>query len=717
MTLSSAFAEQRHANRPTSAAGNASGPEPVKTTRAARAYRTHLPLNPASIPVNFFAHRPIEPSHPVSFNTLLPLQRKLAIGATSDPLEAEADRVADQVMGMAAPSPQLNVSGAGPAVRRKCACEGSGAECPECQKKKEEKLQRKAQSPAPVEAPPIVHNVLRSPGQALDSETRAFMEPRLNHDLSRVRIHTGPSAEASARAVNALAYTVGQDAVFAAGQYNPRTHEGRRLLAHELSHTIQQSSGHDAAAGSSTNGGAHGVLQRQHNSGDPQGTPGQLPPVQVPGAGITVIPGPPDLTSLAGLTVPLPSSLRLTNALSAGSGPTFVADVAPRRLVLTLLDGIDLSTSTRSGTPPNSAPSAENQARIRLIRPVLIFNTASQTFHGHATLQIQSDYSPALHGPTELDVIIDSTELGEFTGRVGIGPLHANFSLRLHYQTERLEQVLSPAFRPQGGLAGFSARFQQILRDTIPGIRLENFRGALDSLVRSFQAGHIQGGEFAERTVALLASSLPPSISAENVRTAVNQFVHEISYPSLNVSGTAGIGGLPFTFFGAEAPTTAPIAHPLPGAPTNFPINAYAAGVVAAPAGAITQTPVPAVGVTATSFNERRGMSVTGAVLPTISPTAISAGQGFVSEFPTYAYAEVSYVRRISRDLDMGVRLTVDINTAQVWGPRATPPADPAARLSQSIQNYQTAAGQAPGTDTPPTPNLGISVFGRFSGL
>jgi hypothetical protein len=191
------------------------------------------------------------PTSPRSFFPLplLPLQRKLAIGSTTDSLEAEADRVADRVMGMSAPSPQSVASGAAPAIRRKCACEGSGSECPECQKKKEEKLQRKVQSPlqaqlpAPVEAPPIVHQVLRSPGQQLDSATRSFFEPRLGHDLSHVRVHTDAEAAESAHAVQALAYAVGDNVAFAAGQYSPHSTEGRRLLAHELAHVAQQRSG------------------------------------------------------------------------------------------------------------------------------------------------------------------------------------------------------------------------------------------------------------------------------------------------------------------------------------------------------------------------------------------------------------------------------------------------------------------------------------------
>jgi hypothetical protein len=88
--------------------------------------------------------------------------------------------------------------------------------------------------------PPIVHEVLASPGQPLDTATRAFMEPRFGHDFSRVRVHSDSRAAESARAVNALAYTVAQDVVFGEGRYAPHTSEGRKLLVHELTHVVQQ---------------------------------------------------------------------------------------------------------------------------------------------------------------------------------------------------------------------------------------------------------------------------------------------------------------------------------------------------------------------------------------------------------------------------------------------------------------------------------------------
>jgi hypothetical protein len=89
-------------------------------------------------------------------------------------------------------------------------------------------------------APPIVHDVLRSPGTALDERVQAFMGPRFGHDFTHVRVHTDARAAQSAVAVGARAYTVGQDIVFASAAYAPGSADGRRLIAHELSHVVQQ---------------------------------------------------------------------------------------------------------------------------------------------------------------------------------------------------------------------------------------------------------------------------------------------------------------------------------------------------------------------------------------------------------------------------------------------------------------------------------------------
>jgi hypothetical protein len=106
---------------------------------------------------------------------------------------------------------------------------------------KTEVLQRRTTSPAePVAVPATMNDVLGSPGRPLEPGSRSFMETRFGHDFSRVRVHTNAKAAESTQTLNALAYTVGRDVVFARQQYRPVTASGRQLLAHELTHVVQQ---------------------------------------------------------------------------------------------------------------------------------------------------------------------------------------------------------------------------------------------------------------------------------------------------------------------------------------------------------------------------------------------------------------------------------------------------------------------------------------------
>ena len=143
------------------------------------------------------------------------LQAKLSMGASHDPLEQEADRVADQVM--AAPAHSA-VSGVPPHIQRFMG-------------------QATGQTGT---APASVDRVLSSSGRPLEPALQHDMEQRFGHNFSRVRVHSGAAAEQSARDVNAHAYTVGHNMVFDAGRFAPGTHEGRRLIAHELTHVVQQ---------------------------------------------------------------------------------------------------------------------------------------------------------------------------------------------------------------------------------------------------------------------------------------------------------------------------------------------------------------------------------------------------------------------------------------------------------------------------------------------
>src|ERR1700724_1587233 len=114
-------------------------------------------------------------------------------------------------------------------LQRKCDCgqHTGGGECEDCKKKKG-MLRRSAHGTAgQTTAPPIVHEVLRSPGQPLDTGTRRSLEHRLGQDFSSVRVHADRRSEESACAVSALAYTVGNHIVFGANQYAPRTDAGQ----------------------------------------------------------------------------------------------------------------------------------------------------------------------------------------------------------------------------------------------------------------------------------------------------------------------------------------------------------------------------------------------------------------------------------------------------------------------------------------------------------
>jgi hypothetical protein len=179
--------------------------------------------------------------HNTAFDfTKVGIQPKFKVSHPGDTYEQEADRVAEQVMRMSIENPIT------PAklkdekrVNRKCsACE--------LRKEKENELNisRKYSTTSNLEATgetaSEIKNILTSTGSPLDSSAKEFMESRFNYDFSNVRIHTDKRASKSANSVNALAYTMGRHIVFGEGQYLPDTLEGRTLLAHELTHVVQQ---------------------------------------------------------------------------------------------------------------------------------------------------------------------------------------------------------------------------------------------------------------------------------------------------------------------------------------------------------------------------------------------------------------------------------------------------------------------------------------------
>jgi hypothetical protein len=162
------------------------------------------------------------------------IQTKLAINKPGDAHEQEADRIADQVM--SAPAHGLNHHIL-PRIQRLV-----------------------GQSNAQIDtAPTSVDQALASPGQQMEPTLQQDMERRFGYDFSQVRVHCGTLAEQSARDINAHAYTVGNNIVFGAGRYTPNNAKGKQLIAHELTHVVQQASGI-----------CHNFIQRRSGCSDPQ---------------------------------------------------------------------------------------------------------------------------------------------------------------------------------------------------------------------------------------------------------------------------------------------------------------------------------------------------------------------------------------------------------------------------------------------------------------
>ncbi|MEO0375316.1 MAG: DUF4157 domain-containing protein, partial [Cyanobacteria bacterium P01_A01_bin.17] len=159
------------------------------------------------------------------------IQTKLTVGQPNDKYEREADRVAEQIMRMPAVASMGNVGTQfrPPTIQRMCAT------CDE-----EKKLQTKEMSGSTPEVTPAIASCIQSlqgSGQPLSASTRFFFESRFRHDFSKVQTYTDAI---STHNFNARAYTVGHNIVFAPGQYAPETNAGKRLLAHELTHVVQQ---------------------------------------------------------------------------------------------------------------------------------------------------------------------------------------------------------------------------------------------------------------------------------------------------------------------------------------------------------------------------------------------------------------------------------------------------------------------------------------------
>jgi hypothetical protein len=237
-------------------------------------------------------------------------QAKLTVSQPGDRFEREADQVADHVMRM--PGPAL---GQPPQIQRLC------SEC-------EEQLHRK-------EAPEAqVHDFQSAGGAFFPESERSYFEPRFGRDFGAVRIHTDAPAAETARTLGALAFTVGSDIVFARGQYAPHTSDGRRLLAHELTHVVQQTQPVPRASRGSATGEASGM------------------------AAPTTAPAPAQVQRL----------VRASALVGCGARNPHAADRRASQLLTNALARIDAASAARPGDPADADVVAIGNAMHRAFR-------------------------------------------------------------------------------------------------------------------------------------------------------------------------------------------------------------------------------------------------------------------------------------------------------------------------------------------------------------
>lgn len=237
--------------------------EESKNFATADLYRTGKtkPHNQSTVSLDGDVNNVISARH--SFNKIqvhslpqLLIQPKLSVNTPGDEYEQEADAMADKIMWMQDGPVKANLSPV--KIQRKCATCGKEEEveekgetetdplptiqrkCAACEEKEEKQLQRKeANNNTPVVSA-NVQQVIQSQGKPLDQSTRSFMESRFGFDFGKVQIHNDSLAHQSAKDINALAYTHHHHIAFGAGQYQPQTQSGKKLLAHELTHVVQQ---------------------------------------------------------------------------------------------------------------------------------------------------------------------------------------------------------------------------------------------------------------------------------------------------------------------------------------------------------------------------------------------------------------------------------------------------------------------------------------------
>lgn len=305
-------------------------------------------------------------------------QTSLSVGTVNDPLEHEADRIADHVM-------------ANPASA------AAGSEVPN--------MLRGGTRPAMMEglAPARVIEVVSTPGRPLDPGLRQSMEQRFGHDFSSVRVHAGAAAEQSSRDLRAKAYSAGLHLVFGPNQFAPGTRDGQRLIAHELAHVVQHSYGVNG------NGVAGQVVRRKPDAGaDAQPVPvpqdsGTRAPTPAPAPGV-VPPSPPPPRTPPRAPAPPPPVATIAGVTFRGSSDR----IAPTQTATVPVTLTNLPSGGTAAIDVEGSGGANGTARITA--------GASLSGSGNVTVRGDTQTTPGNAGNLKIRATVGGTVAGRSAG-------------------------------------------------------------------------------------------------------------------------------------------------------------------------------------------------------------------------------------------------------------------------------------------------------------
>ena len=354
-----------------------------------------------------------------------------------------------------------------PLLQRKCACGGraeKGGECQECRSKR---LQRRAANgTVPTTVPPIVKEVLHSPGQPLDPGTQTLMESRFGHDFSNVRVHTDTKAAESAQAVSALAYTVGRDVVFGPGQFAPATGLGTKLLMHELTHVAQQSESGIVNLSNLRLGPTENACERQAETYANTPNDNNARTLQNPGDTAIVQRVPlPELQEVQGISTPQPVNaqrgrdrstnfqLQSVNVIFLPDRRSRARDMANRAETSFRINGYNINYREQNGNVISfTGPGAVRVTIQTTYGPGV--SGASRSGYGRGTTtedrtagQTSLEFHEGSHGVDFMQFLQDNP-LPQFTGTIGMsidefrGAMNAYGEARTQYQ-QRMDEFSS----------------------------------------------------------------------------------------------------------------------------------------------------------------------------------------------------------------------------------------------------------------------------------